>query len=85
MTYTELDHLTREALVVSERNEKISRHIQSARRHIVLMAVALVLLALALYYPAEARPYGPVAIAAFCMGWSLKAVLGHMRRARRHR
>jgi hypothetical protein len=85
MTYTELDNLTREALAASERNERISRHIQHARRHLLLMAAALMLIALALYSAVDdMRTLAVVWIAGVGMGYSLRAIIGHLRRRRRY-
>lgn len=72
-------------LVESERNERISRHIAAARRHILLMVWALLLLGCTLVYDAQSMAYAFVAIAAFGLGYGTRAVVGHMRRARRRR
>lgn len=85
MTTHELDDLTRMALIASEKNEKISRHIQAARRHILLMACALLLLACTLMYEVRSTEYIVVAIAAFVLGYGTRAIVEHMRRARRRR
>ena len=85
MTTHELDELTRMALNAAERNNKLARHIHAARRHLVLMIAALLLMAVALYFPAGGRPYAPVAIAAFGLGYLVRATLGHMHTAARRR
>jgi len=72
-------------LAASERNEKLARHIQAARRHLLLMACALLLLACMLVGEMQSKEYAAVAIAAFVLGYGTRAIVGHMRRARRRR
>lgn len=58
------------------------KHILDARKHIVLMAAMLVLLALALLWQVEPREMAyTLAIAAFGLGYGLRAVLEHVRRS----
>lgn len=77
--------LAGQLLAASERNEKLARQIQSARRHILLMACALLLLASTLMYEMQSKEYAAVAIAAYVLGYGTRAVVGHMRRMRRRR
>ena len=68
----------------SERNLKIACHIQAARRHVLAMAAALVLTACAVL--SEAGPVDvTLAIAGFVLGYSVRALISHLRRARRRR
>jgi|AmaraimetP72IA01_FD_contig_31_6865154_length_2533_multi_15_in_0_out_0_6 hypothetical protein len=76
--------LAGQLLAASERNEKISRHIQSARRHLLLMACALLLLACTLTEMQRADIV-TVAVVWFVVGYSTRAIVGHMRRMRRRR
>jgi hypothetical protein len=75
--------LAGQLLAASERNERLARHIQSARRHVLLMACALLLLACVLMGEVRSTEYAVVAIAAFVLGYGTRAIVGHMRRMKR--
>ena len=72
-------------LLTAERNEKISRRIQSARRHIVSMMAALLLLASVIVGEMQSKEYTIVALAAFILGYGTRSVLGQLRRTRKRR
>jgi len=76
--------LAGQLLAASEHNAKISRHIQAARVYIIVMAAALLLLA-SVNVSIMPREYAGVAIAAYALGYATRAIVGHMRRARRRR
>jgi len=70
-----------EILRTSDRNNKIARHIQLARRHILLMVAALLGMEIVLLWRFDPRSVGfAVAIAAGATGYAIRAIIGHLRR-----
>jgi hypothetical protein len=69
----------------SERNLRISRNIQAARRNVLSMAAALLLLACVVVGEAQSADRIVIAIVGFVLGYGVRAIVGHMRRVRRRR
>jgi len=70
-----------EVLKTAERNNKIARQIQVARRHVLLMVAALLAMEIALLWRWDSRSVGfALAIAAFATGYAIRAIIGHLRR-----